>query len=96
MLTKRQRDVLSFVQTYQEREGGVSPSCDEIAVGVGIQSKGRTSQVLKALEERGFIRRLAGRCRAIEILKPVPEQIRLRFRVPIYDANTHALKGYLP
>lgn len=92
MLTRRQRDVLVFIEAYQRREGGVSPSCEEIAKGVGSKSKGRASQILRDLEFRGFIRRLKHRNRAIEVLKSPPPGIA---RIPIYDAQTHQIRGYV-
>lgn len=99
MLTKRQRDVLVFIQSYQKQEGGVSPSCDDIAAGIGIQSKGSVSRMVSGLEARGFIRRVPNRYRAIEVLKPVPggkESPKSTGRIPIYDADTLQLRGYLP
>lgn len=99
MLTKRQRDVLTFIATYQRKTGGVSPSTADIAAGIGVVSKGNATAYLDALEERGFIRRLANRSRAIEILKPVPggkEPPKGRNRIPIYDADTLQIRGYLP
>lgn len=99
MLTQRQKNVLTFIRDYQKRAGGVTPSRREIAAGVNLKSVGNIVEVIDALEERGFIRRLAGRARAIEILKPVPggkEPPRDTGRIPIYDAATHQLRGYLP
>lgn len=102
MLTKRQRDVLVFIEAYQRREGGVSPSCAEIAKGVGTTSKGRASEVLSRLEERGFIRRLKHRNRAIEILKPAPSippnppiRTPAPSRIPIYRAGDSKLMGFI-
>lgn len=91
MLTRRQRDVLVFIRDYQNREGAVSPACTDIAEGLGIVSKGNVSAHLTALEQRGYIRRLFGRARAIEILKPPTSAV----RIPIYDAATHQIRGYV-
>jgi repressor LexA len=99
MLTKRQRDVLVFITNYQKREGGVSPSCDDIRVGLGLKSRGRIPLILRALEERGFIRRLAHRNRAIAVIRAAPggkEPPRATTRIPIFDADTLQLRGYLP
>lgn len=99
MLTKRQLKVLNFLEAYQRAEGGVSPSVIEIAEHLGVNSKSNAVEVLAALEERGFIRRLPHRCRAIEILKlapggrgPTPPPN----RIPVYDAETLQLREYLP
>ena len=99
MLTSRQRDVLVFIRAYQQRTGGVSPSCDNIAEGIGLISKGNVSRILTALEERGFIRRLSGHCRAIEVIRTAPggkEPPTSTGKIPIYDADTLKIRGYLP
>lgn len=68
MLTKRQRDVLVFVDAHI-RERGYSPSYDNIRDAIGAKSKSNVYDVLGALEERGFIRRLRNRARALEVLR---------------------------
>lgn len=79
MLTLRQARVLRFIVAYQDRTGGVSPTLEEIAQGVGLASKGNVSEALAGLEMRGFLRRLKHHIRAIEVLKQPPGM------VPIYD-----------
>lgn len=69
MLTKRQRECLLFIQDHQANHGGVSPSVREIAAAMGAS---RSNETLRGLEARGFIRRLPGRHRAIEVLRPIP------------------------
>lgn len=68
MLTPRQHDALTFLAEYT-REHGYAPSFDEMAVALGLASKSGISRLLIGLEERGFIRRLSGRARAIEIIR---------------------------
>lgn len=73
MLTHRQHEALSFIQRYHRRTGGVSPSVREIARAMGMRGSHYGATVLlRGLEERGFIRRIPGRKRAIEIIRPIP------------------------
>ena len=69
MLTARQKEAYHFIVGYMEATDGVSPSCDEIAAGLGLTSKGNAHRLLCALEDRGAIRRFPGRARA---LVPLP------------------------
>jgi SOS-response transcriptional repressor LexA len=69
--TQRQGDVLRFIAGYQEAHGGVSPSFEEIAAALGLKGKSCAHWMLDALEERGHVRRLRNRARAIEVLRPV-------------------------
>ncbi len=71
MLTPKQQELLSFIQTRLE-EGGVSPSFEEMKDALYLRSKSGIHRLINALEERGFIRRLPNRARALEVLK-LPE-----------------------
>ena len=71
MLTKKQKDLLLFIHS-RVQETGVSPSFDEMKDALELKSKSGIHRLITALEERGFIRRLAHRARALEILK-LPE-----------------------
>ncbi|WBQ17986.1 transcriptional repressor LexA [Sphingobium yanoikuyae] len=71
MLTPKQQELLSFIQTRLE-EGGVSPSFEEMKDALDLRSKSGIHRLINALEERGFIRRLPNRARALEVLK-LPE-----------------------
>lgn len=73
MLTKKQKDLLLFIHD-RVQETGVSPSFDEMKDALELKSKSGIHRLITALEERGFIRRLAHRARALEILK-LPEGI---------------------
>ncbi|MCA0996412.1 transcriptional repressor LexA [Alloyangia pacifica] len=68
MLTKKQLDLLDFINTRVARDG-VPPSFDEMKEALDLRSKSGIHRLITALEERGFIRRLAHRARAIEIVK---------------------------
>ncbi|WP_226621436.1 transcriptional repressor LexA [Alloyangia pacifica] len=68
MLTKKQLDLLDFINKRLARDG-VPPSFDEMKDALDLRSKSGIHRLITALEERGFIRRLAHRARAIEIVK---------------------------
>ncbi|MGH1369235.1 MAG: transcriptional repressor LexA [Maritimibacter sp.] len=73
MLTRKQLDLLNFIHTRIQRDG-VPPSFDEMKEALDLRSKSGIHRLITALEERGFIRRLAHRARAIEIVK-LPEAL---------------------
>ncbi|MCT4553804.1 MAG: transcriptional repressor LexA [Pelagimonas sp.] len=73
MLTKKQLDLLDFINKRMARDG-VPPSFDEMKDALNLRSKSGIHRLITALEERGFIRRLAHRARAIEIVK-LPESL---------------------
>ena len=73
MLTKKQLDLLSFINARMQRDG-VPPSFDEMKSALDLRSKSGIHRLITALEERGFIRRLPHRARAIEVLK-LPEAL---------------------
>lgn len=68
MLTRKQLDLLTFISKRVQRDG-VSPSFDEMKEALDLRSKSGIHRLITALEERGFIRRLPHRARAIEIVK---------------------------
>jgi repressor LexA len=80
MLTRKQRDLLEFIHKRVERDG-VPPSFDEMKEALDLRSKSGIHRLITALEERGFIRRLAHRARALEILK-MPDAVDSRGFVP--------------
>lgn len=73
MLTKKQLELLDFINKRMQRDG-VPPSFDEMKEALDLRSKSGIHRLITALEERGFIRRLAHRARAIEIVK-LPESL---------------------
>ena len=68
MLTPKQKELLLFIHERIKAEG-VSPSFDEMKEALNLASKSGIHRLIVALEERGFIRRLANRARALEVLK---------------------------
>src|SRR3569833_2722782 len=71
MLTRKQYELLRFINE-RLKESGVPPSFDEMKDALDLRSKSGIHRLITALEERGFIRRLANRARAIEVIK-LPE-----------------------
>jgi repressor LexA len=73
MLTSKQKELLIFINE-RVRETGVPPSFDEMKAALELRSKSGIHRLITALEERGFIRRLPHRARALEIIK-LPEAV---------------------
>ena len=71
MLTQKQKDLLMLIDR-RIRADGVPPSYDEMKTSLGLASKSGIHRLITALEERGFIRRLPNKARALEVLK-LPE-----------------------
>ena len=70
MLTRKQSELLTYLSDHMQHHD-VPPSFDEMRDALGLASKSGVHRLVSGLEERGYIRRLANRARAIEILKPV-------------------------
>jgi repressor LexA len=68
MLTAKQRELLLFIDN-RLKENGISPSFDEMREALDLKSKSGVHRLISALEERGFIRRLPNRARALEVMK---------------------------
>jgi len=71
MLTRKQKELLLYIDA-RLRETGISPSFEEMKDALELKSKSGVHRLISALEERGFIRRLPNRARALEVLK-IPE-----------------------
>ena len=71
MLTKKQKNLLLFINK-KLRSSGVSPSYEEMKASLNLKSKSGIHRLISALEERGFIKRLAHKARALEVVK-LPE-----------------------
>src|SRR3954462_15681695 len=71
MLTRKQFELLRFIHE-RLKESGIPPSFDEMKDALDLRSKSGIHRLITALEERGFIRRLPNRARAIEVIK-LPE-----------------------
>ncbi len=86
MLTRKQYELLRFINE-RLKEAGVPPSFDEMKDALDLRSKSGIHRLITALEERGFIRRLPNRARAIEVIK-LPEITG--------GANGNARRGFTP
>lgn len=88
MLTRKQLELLDFIKTRMDADG-VPPSFDEMKEALDLRSKSGIHRLITALEERGFIRRLAHRARALEIVK-LPEAMEKPGFKPRLVASTPA------
>ena len=68
MLTRKQHELITFIQNRLE-ETGISPSFEEMKDALDLKSKSGVHRLISALEERGFIRRLPNRARALEVIR---------------------------
>ena len=68
MLTRKQHELLTFIDTHL-KANGVSPSYDEMKEALNLKSKSGIHRLITGLEERGFIRRLPHKARALEVIK---------------------------
>ena len=92
MLTSKQRELLLFIDK-RLGENGISPSFDEMREALDLKSKSGVHRLISALEERGFIRRLPNRARALEVVKlpearPTAEVVQLRPVAPVAANDT--------
>ncbi len=88
MLTKKQHQLLTFIDE-RLRENGISPSFDEMKDALGLKSKSGIHRLVSALQERGFIRRLPHRARALEVLR-LPESSAAAPTPPVQMPSTIA------
>lgn len=90
MLTRKQMELLRFIHERLQ-ENGVPPSFDEMKDALDLKSKSGIHRLILALEERGFIRRLPNRARALEVLRlpdaQVPRPGRQRFAPSVIEGN---------
>jgi len=85
MLTQKQKDLLLLIDR-KIKTTGVPPSYDEMKDALGLASKSGIHRLITALEERGFIRRLPNKARALEVLKVPEDANALRQDTPIPEA----------
>ncbi|MCY0146734.1 transcriptional repressor LexA [Hoeflea sp. G2-23] len=85
MLTRKQHELLLFIHERM-KESGIPPSFDEMKDALNLASKSGIHRLITALEERGFIRRLPNRARALEVIK-LPES---------YQNNLQPRRGFSP
>jgi repressor LexA len=91
VLTQRQLQLLKFIEDYV-REHDVSPSFEEMRFALKLRSKSGIHRLIQGLEERGFIRRLAYRARALEVVKPVSE-VRVGEEAEAAEAPSNVVRG---
>jgi len=94
MLTAKQHELLLFIQRKLE-ETGISPSFEEMKEALDLKSKSGVHRLISALEERGFLRRLPNRARALEVLRQ-PENVAAGARVPAVPANDPVARHVTP
>ncbi len=92
MLTAKQRELLLFID-QRLKQDGISPSFDEMREALELKSKSGVHRLISALEERGFIRRLPNRARALEVVKlpevqPSAKVVQLRPAAPAAANDT--------
>jgi repressor LexA len=85
MLTRKQHELICFIND-RLNDTGVSPSFEEMKEALDLKSKSGVHRLISALEERGFIRRLANRARALEVLK-MPERNDAKKAAPAKSDN---------
>ena len=76
MLTKRMRETLEFIESEIAITGGIAPSLDQICVALGLANRSGAHRLLVCLEDRGYIRRLHHRSRAIEVVRSSDPAVR--------------------
>lgn len=74
MLTKKQAELLAYINGYVRQNGGVSPSFQEMANRLGFRGKSGVHRIVTALERRGFVRRVPNRARGIEVIR-IPDAL---------------------
>jgi repressor LexA len=101
MLTKKQSELLRFINE-RLKETGVPPSFDEMKDALDLRSKSGIHRLIMALEERGFIRRLPNRARALEVLRlpesatPAPGSRGGRFAPSVIEGNLGRVRAPAP
>ena len=93
MLTRKQHELLMFIHE-RVKESGVPPSFDEMKDALDLRSKSGIHRLITALEERGFIRRLPNRARALEVLK-LPEANMPTLNTPARGFSPSVVEGGL-
>jgi repressor LexA len=91
ILTKRQFEVLEFVETFSQVKG-YCPSFDEIGKHLRLSSLATVHKHINTLERKGFIRRDYNRSRSIEILKRLPQKLAAELRQPGFSASSKELQ----
>ncbi|MBA4355144.1 MAG: repressor LexA [Novosphingobium sp.] len=96
MLTRKQHELLTFIQIRLE-DSGISPSFEEMKEALDLKSKSGVHRLISALEERGFIRRLPNRARALEVLRQPDSAVTKGATAPSREAaNANASAAVAP
>lgn len=90
MLTRKQLELLQFIAKRLQKDG-VSPSFDEMKEALNLRSKSGIHRLITALEERGYLRRLAHRARAIEIIQMPESMQEAGFKPSVIDGGNNGL-----
>ena len=91
MLTAKQRELLQFI-TVRLEDTGISPSFEEMKDALDLKSKSGVHRLISALEERGFIRRLPNRARALEVIRQPEDSV----AAPRARANDNVVQLHRP
>jgi repressor LexA len=91
MLTAKQRELLQFI-TVRLEDTGISPSFEEMKDALDLKSKSGVHRLISALEERGFIRRLPNRARALEVIRQPEDSV----AAPRVRANDNVVQLHRP
>lgn len=92
MLTRKQRELLRYIND-RLAEDGICPSFDEMKEAVGLKSKSGVHRLITALEERGFIRRLPHRARALEVIRLPEDTVPRPARPPEPGFSASVIRG---
>ena len=95
MLTAKQRELLQFI-TVRLEESGISPSFEEMKEALDLKSKSGVHRLISALEERGFIRRLANRARALEVIRQPEDSVAAPRNAALARANDNVVPLHRP
>lgn len=90
MLTAKQRELLQFI-TVRLEESGISPSFEEMKEALDLKSKSGVHRLISALEERGFIRRLPNRARALEVIRQPEDSVAAPRSASLSQANDNVV-----
>jgi repressor LexA len=91
MLTRKQYELLVFID-QRLRDTGISPSFEEMKDALNLKSKSGIHRLITGLEERGFLRRLAHRARALEVVR-LPENMENLGKLPVRSAYTRRVRA---
>jgi repressor LexA len=95
MLTAKQRELLQFI-TVRLEGSGISPSFEEMKDALDLKSKSGVHRLISALEERGFIRRLPNRARALEVIRQPEDSVAAPRNAVLARANDNVVPLRMP